>query len=533
MRVNTNIAAMTALRNLDHTSRMTQKNLQRLSSGQKINSAADSPAGLMISESMRAQISGLEQATKNSETSIAMVQTAEGALNEVSNILVNMRQLAIHAANEGANDEKMLEADQNEIENLLFSIDQIAKNTQFGTKTLLDGSTGASGVAVGDGLVFVEATDQTKPSPERGYAVNITQVATRAIASGSREITVNDAREEMSFVINEGGKTASLSTSKGEIHEQLSTLLKNHDRSPELFTAEETSENIRELVARHLQRKTEEAGLQVDVYIDESGMLTVRHREFGGKPSFSITGNVDGVFSAKANEAVIAEEGKDVAGLIDGELAFGDGQFLVGAPGTPAEGLKLKFDKVLGTKIEEVLDPETNEVISKNVVKEDNNTLVGGDVEGYIHVSQQSLGYQVGPNFGQQIHLSLTDIRSNKLSRSVENSSGFGSLSDIDVTNSDGSQNSILMIDGAISEISNLRAKLGSFQKNALETNLNYLKVATENLSNSESIIRDADMAAEMSDFTKNQIMLASGTAMAAQANQIPKSVLQLLNGAQ
>ena len=93
---------------------------------------------------------------------------------------------AIHAANDGANDNKMLEADQSEIENLLFSVDQIAKNTQFGTKNLLDGTTGANGVTVGDGLSFIDATTVTKPSPERGYDVDIHQVATRAVARGTR-----------------------------------------------------------------------------------------------------------------------------------------------------------------------------------------------------------------------------------------------------------------------------------------------------------------------------------------------------------
>jgi flagellin len=131
MRVNHNIASMTALRHLGNTNQATERNLQRLSSGMRINSGADGPAELVISEQMRAQVTGLNQAVKNSETGISMVQTAEGALNEVSSILINMRQLTLHAANEGANDEKMLQADQNEMENLLSTLDRIAKNTQF------------------------------------------------------------------------------------------------------------------------------------------------------------------------------------------------------------------------------------------------------------------------------------------------------------------------------------------------------------------------------------------------------------------
>ena len=131
MKINHNIASMTALRNLSRNEAAAKKNLERLSSGLRINAAADSPAELMISERMRAQIAGLNQAIRNSETAVTMVQTAEGALSEVSNVLISMRQLALHAANEGSNDIKMMEADQNEIENLLSTIDRIAKATQF------------------------------------------------------------------------------------------------------------------------------------------------------------------------------------------------------------------------------------------------------------------------------------------------------------------------------------------------------------------------------------------------------------------
>ena len=136
MRVNNNIASMTALRHLGATERNAQKNLERLSSGMSINTAADGPAQLMVSERMRAQIKGLEQAIRNSETSITMMQTTEGALSEVSSILLSLRQLSIHAANEGANDTQMLAADQSEVENLMASLDRISRNTQFGTKKI-------------------------------------------------------------------------------------------------------------------------------------------------------------------------------------------------------------------------------------------------------------------------------------------------------------------------------------------------------------------------------------------------------------
>ena len=137
LRVNSNVAALNALRHLNHTEKELSGNLERLSSGRRLNRAADGPAELVISEQMKAQITGLEQSIRNSETSISMIQTTEGALSEVSSILINLRQLAVHSANEATNDEKMLQANQGEIENLLVTLSNISKNTQFGTRTLL------------------------------------------------------------------------------------------------------------------------------------------------------------------------------------------------------------------------------------------------------------------------------------------------------------------------------------------------------------------------------------------------------------
>ena len=116
LRINHNVAAINSWRNLKATDDAMSSTLEKLSSGYKINRAADGPANLVISEQMRAQVQSMEQAVSNSELAIAMVQTSEASLNEVNNILVGMRQLALHAANEGANDDKMLAADQAEIE---------------------------------------------------------------------------------------------------------------------------------------------------------------------------------------------------------------------------------------------------------------------------------------------------------------------------------------------------------------------------------------------------------------------------------
>jgi len=533
MRINHNVASLTSLRHLGNTTRAAEGNLQKLSSGMRINSAADAPAELMISERMRAQVSGLNQAIRNSETSISMMQTAEGSLNEVSAMLINMRQLALHAANAGTNDEKMLQADQTEIENLLATLDQIAKSTQFGTRVLFDGSNEAAGVAVGAGLRFVSATEKTKSSSPNGYAVDIQQVAARSFIAGDKMIGVKEAEEGMTFVISEGGRVVSLNTKEDGISKHIDQLLFNHERSPNIFSKEDTENSIRQLVVRALSDKVKTAGLKVDVSINDSGMLQITHKQFGAEPSFSVTTNTAGILAEKADVAQISNGGKDVAGTIEGEIALGQGQELRGAPGTPMDGVVVEYNKVLGTKEIPVVNQETGEVVGKEVIPQTNADLVGDEVDGYLHVTQNSLIYQIGANQNQTVNFSMGNLRTDTLAKGVENDSDFTSLADVDVTSSDGAQDSLKLIDQAIDDITILRSEMGSFQKNKLDLNLKNLRVATENLTNAESIIRDTDMASEMSAFTKNQILLASGTAMAAQANQIPKSVLQLLSSAQ
>jgi len=140
LRINNNIESMNAHRNLLMNDRALSKSLERLASGQKINRAADDPAALVISEHMRAQVSGMEQAIRNNEVAISLVQTAEGSMNEISSILVSLRQRAISAANVGASDQDMIDANQAEIENALASIDRVVSTTQFGHYRLLDGT---------------------------------------------------------------------------------------------------------------------------------------------------------------------------------------------------------------------------------------------------------------------------------------------------------------------------------------------------------------------------------------------------------
>lgn len=581
LRVNSNIAALNALRHLQKTERELGKNLERLSSGRKLNHAADGPASLVISEQMKTQISGLGQAIRNSESSISMVQTTEGALNEVSNMLINLRQLAIHAANEGTNDEKMLQADQNEVENILSTLKNIARHTQFGTRTLLDGSNSATGVAVGNGLEFVSASEGAKSTPSNGFKVDITQVATRSMTVGMRRLSLEDVsssdpNHSISFVINEGGRTVSIDLkNNNDLRQTIEKLISSAKRNGTPEAKLRTERAIQQLIAHEMQRVTDEARMDLDIYIyrpsDNLGpflenfdtlndalkeisrtpgeinefitgmdeVIVLRHRQFGSDPGFTVSSTLANYFgpNTKAHEAVFALSGRDVEGTIGGlpevsagGAAMGRGQFLTGAPGAEAEGVTLKYGETTDDVIYEIFNRTDNKFTGLLKREQNNEFLVGADVDGYVHVSQNSLVFQIGPNQGQLRRFSVDSINPEQLSNRVENDSKFRSLAEIDVLDADAAQDSLLLIDQAIDDVSTMRGNLGSFQKNALEANLHSLRVSKENLTASESLLADTDMAQEMSSLVKNQILLSAGTAMLAQANQVPQSVLQLLN---
>lgn len=504
LRINHNISAISAHRSLKANDEKLSKTLERLSSGLQVTRAADGPAKLVISEQMRAQISGLKQAIDNSETAVSLVQTTEANMSEISTLLTNIRQLAIHAANEGANDEMMMEADQNEIRNALDTINRISTQAQFGNKRLLDGSNGASGFATGDNLEFVGASLKTKDSSEHGFDVKITQTATRSFLAGSTAVTQEMIADEEQLTVIENGKMASYTTNAND-------------------TVETAVQNLRSEIARN--------GLDVDVFLDDTGVISVRHREYGSDSKFQVMSSTAGVLSRVAGEIESSDFGLDIKGTINGESALGKGRTLTGITGAECvDGLSIRYTGTEKIGIQEdcvVYDKQ--EEGAEVSVSEAEELPEGGMSVGRVFVSQKSLKFQVGANQGQTVGISLKSTHSDTLARGILTQSGFRSLNDVDVTSFQGATDTLKMVDNAINEITGARGALGAFQKNTLESNLSNLRVANENLISAESIIRDVDMAAEMAEFTKRQIMAESATAMLAQANQMPTTILRLL----
>ncbi len=484
MRINQNASAVNTHRIMTQNSVAQSKNLEKLASGLKINRGADGPAQLQISEQLRAQSAGLKQAIANSENAVSLMQTAEAALDEVSRSLVTARQLAVHAANEGANDEAMLQADQQELSSIIGQVNRIAANTQYGKNFLLDGSRAGNGVASGQNLEFVGAGTEAQSSGSSGYEVKITQAAQRASYTGAAPLTQAIIDEGEQITISEGGRSVNFRAIAGANVEQ----------------------NLNEL-----EMAIKDAGLNLELVRPESGTtegnapqaISLRHKLYGSEHSFQVTSNTPGVLSAQGDVPVVVQNGVDVQGEISGEEAQGNGQVLTGAPGAGvSQGIQVRY---------------TGDAVPE------------GNVAGTVTFLQNSLVFQIGGNANQTTAVSFKSMKATQIGTGVQNQSGFNSLQDVSLLNAQNAQDSMRVIDRAIEEVAMTRGEMGAFQKNTLESNLNFLRTAHENVQSSESVIRDADMAQEMSEFTRNQILMESSTAMLAQANSKPMTVLKLI----
>jgi len=296
-----NIASINAINHLAEAQNELSDSLKRLSSGQRVNSGADDPSGLILSEGLRAQVASAQQALQNSEFSLSLVQTAEGALVEVNNLLIEMRQLATTAANEGATDYNALLALQFQIRKAIEGIDRVSRFTSFGNKTLLDGSHGATGMGGNEELVFLKASSKTVASPVSGYNVDITESPMRANLT-----TVLDDESASGLQIT--------------LEEEDGAVIRVSN--PEGATAVG--------FAKRLQKAVLEANMNLKIRFDaDDEELIIEHREYGLTKGFTVTGTKDDVIVDNAFEPELLL-GRDIEGTINDEPADGDGLILTG-----------------------------------------------------------------------------------------------------------------------------------------------------------------------------------------------------------
>ncbi|MBD2868415.1 flagellin N-terminal helical domain-containing protein [Paenibacillus arenilitoris] len=452
MRINHNIAALNTHRQLSTNSANTNKSIEKLSSGLRINRAGDDAAGLAISEKMRGQIRGLDMASKNGQDGISLIQTAEGALNETHSILQRMRELAVQSANDTntASDRGEL---QKEINQLTAEIDRIGNTTEFNTKKLLNG-----GAAVNASITNANAADAGKVkiiggSADTKVGANI-EITAKTDATAATDVT-----------------TATFAN-KSTLLSGASTLTLNGVSFN--FDATDSVQNVLDAI--------NQAGLGVTAaHVDGAG-ITLTSNTVGSKSEFTlsgVTGDFAGLASDTGTDAVVT--------LTGGESYTSDGNKITIQSGN-AKGLEFEIS--------------------------------GGALAGAVDLdvtSNGGLNFQIGANEGQNMYVSVSDMRATALG-----------VNQIDVTSASSANTSITTINTAIEKVSGERSKLGAYQ-NRLEHTINNLNTSSENLTAAESRVRDVDMAKEMMEQTKNNILAQAAQAMLAQANQQPQGVLQLL----
>ena len=487
LRINTNMSALNALRNVQNASDGFSRSIEKLASGLRINRSADDPAGLIRSEDLRAQIAGLEQAIANSQDATNLVKTAEGALEEVHNLLRSMRQLAVAAGNTGTNDLTALQANQNQIRSAIDSINRIAEQTQFGTKKLLDGTAGVSAAVIDPtriGGVFFggSVNGQVGTSAAMDYAVgtglvtvNVTTAAPRTTATGAALAAGTTLSSVITtagtLVINGVNVSTDGTETLGRILDKINSL------SSVTGVVAEYDQSTRQVSLRAVEYGS---NFRVDVS-DTQNVL--------GLSGATVTAGVDAV----ANVTVKNSAGNDVTVQFTGGIGKTSGLRLTDAKG--------------------------------NVILLKENGNVGG-ANAVARTTAGDVTFQIGANAGQTAQISINNMRASQIGTGVV---AGKSLADIDVTKAGGAEEALRIIDAAIQQVSKLRGDMGAFQKNVLESNMRSLAVAKENLTATESAIRDVNFAEEISRFTKFQILQQAGMSVLGQANFAPQAVLQLI----
>ncbi|MFG9601212.1 B-type flagellin [Pseudomonas aeruginosa] len=480
--VNTNIASLNTQRNLNASSNDLNTSLQRLTTGYRINSAKDDAAGLQISNRLSNQISGLNVATRNANDGISLAQTAEGALQQSTNILQRIRDLALQSAN-GSNSDADRAALQKEVAAQQAELTRISDTTTFGGRKLLDGSFGTTSFQVGSNAYeTIDISLQNASASAIGsYQVGsngagtVASVAGTATASGIASGTVN---------LVGGGQVKNIAIAAGDsakaIAEKMDGAIPNLSaRARTVFTADVSgvtggSLNFDVTVGSNTVRLAGVTSTQ-----DLADQLNSNSSKLGITASINDKGVLTITSATGENVKFGAQTGTATAGQVAVKVQGSDGKF---------------------------------EAAAKNVVAAGTTTIVTGYVQlnSPTAYSVSGTGTQASQVFGNASAAQKSSVAS------------------VDISTADGAQNAIAVVDNALAAIDAQRADLGAVQ-NRFKNTIDNLTNISENATNARSRIKDTDFAAETAALSKNQVLQQAGTAILAQANQLPQAVLSLL----
>ena len=486
-RINTNVSSLIAQRNLAKTNEDLGVRLQRLSTGLQINRGADDPAGLIVSERLRTEISGVGQAVDNIERASNVIATAEGALSEISDLLISMKSLVVEAANTGAFSDDEIKANQLQIDSAIDSITRIANTTSFAGLKLLNGSLDY----VHQGLTASQISD-----------VKITGVNFGTNSTLPVTVEVLNSAETATMYIS-AADAATGSTILSSINFSLAGV-----NGVEVF--EYVSGTKLSAIVFGINAVSDATGVSASLV--NTSAIQINSLSFGSENYVSVKklNNENQSFrvvDALGGTEINRDEGADVLALVNGNLALGDGLDVT----LRTTSLSLELSLTSGSA-QTLNTPYTF-------------TITGGGAT-----------YQIGPsiNSQQQIGFGIQSVAANNLGNSVVGylssmkSGGSNSL----VQGSDPADQARMaadVLDESIDQVSILRGRLGAFEKNTLQTTLRSSQIAMENLTASESDIRDTDFAEETAKLTRAQILQQAGTQTLAIANQNASNVLALL----
>jgi flagellin len=468
-RINTNISSLQAIDRLNQNNADLSLRLQRLSSGLKINSGKDAPAGLIASETMRSEMAGINQAIDNNGRAQNVINTAEGALSEVSSLLLEVQSLTNQAANNGALSPDEIAANQLQVDSILSSIDRIANTTQFNGVKLLNGGLDYTTSGVNSTNFGTVAVNSAR-LPDSA-AVNVVVAVTQSAQTAQIKYTNGDLAAANAVTIQVAGSlgTEQLSFAGGTTLAQMVTAINAITNATGVSAA------------------TASAG----------AALVLNSTEYGSHKYVSLT-TQNGTFVPVANY----DAGRDAAVTVNGAAAAADGL-----------GVSYRSNN---------LDIQFDLKSAFNTVGNSNFYITGGG-------AQFNLGSKVTE--ANKASVGLGSVDAGSLGDVI---TGFLSTLASGQSNSLSSKNLVTaqrIIDKSITQVSTLRGRLGAFQKEILESNTNSLSVALENVTASESAIRDADFASETAAMTRAQILVQANTSVLAQANAMPQNVLALLRG--
>lgn len=475
--INTNTASLNAQRNLSTSQSALSTSLQRLSSGLRINSAKDDAAGLAISERFTSQIRGLDQAKRNANDGVSLLQTAEGSLKSTGDILQRVRELSVQSSNatNSAGDRKAIQA---EVGQLLSEADRISQTSEFNGLKLLDGSFGSASFQVGANAgQTIQAT--TANFRTNNYGNNQSSAAPPAT------VTTGTAYAGGTFEI-QGLKSATVTA---------------------------TTADTAQTLAASINGKTADTGVTATARTEEAV-------EFDAAGVYSLAVTSD---NATASNVTFTVGAKNASGLASAVSAFNDVSSTTGVT----------------AKLNDAKDGLVLTNIAGNNISLKNNSATSTFKAASVGADGAATAAATVATTGTAVSMGYISMNSDKGFSLGTVTAGNGvatgpatlnSVSSIDVSTVKGSNDALKILDSALASVNSQRATFGALQSR-FETAVSNLESTSENLSASRSRIQDTDFASETAKLTRGQILQQAGTAMLAQANSLPNGVLSLLRG--